>query len=237
MALQVGLIFWLSAPETVIHRPRRVQGIFLHADQATVIQGLSDPTIFVLPNRHGFSGPAWVNDQTFEKPSLEWTEPPRWLALDAARLGSVFCAYVATNITTRFELAEPSEPEIIPVISDFRGALAPTQSTLRVEGELADRPLASPLALKSQPAQDMVLTSSEVALGVRDDGTVFSAKLVKSCGDRGVDEEALRLARGVRFRRLSGGAGHRSPDSLSWGTLVFQWHTIPGPTNSVVTRQ
>jgi TonB family protein len=148
-------------------------------------------------------------------------------------LGSTFCAYVATNVTLGFKLAEPSEPEMIQVISDFRNGRVPTRSTVRVEGEIANRPLVTLLAIKSQPAQDVVLTSSEVAIGVRDDGTVFSAKLAKGCGDKGADDEAVRLARAARFARAPGGIAPKGADALTWGSLVFQWHTVAPPTNSM----
>jgi hypothetical protein len=235
MGVQVLLIFCLSAPETVARLHVRTQGIFLRADVTGIAEGLSDPTMFVLPNRHGFSGPAWVNGRALEQPSLEWTEPPRWLTQDAARLGNDFCNYVARNVTTSFKLSEPSELELIPAINDFRNDLMPTQSTVRVEGELAHRPLLSSLALTPQSAQDTVLASSQVAIGVRDDGTVFSAKLIKGCGDKGVDDQAVNLARMARFARLSGTA-KKSPDTLSWGTLVFQWLSVAPATNSPLNR-
>ncbi|HWY77463.1 MAG TPA: energy transducer TonB [Verrucomicrobiae bacterium] len=235
MGVQVLLIFLLSAPETVARLHVRTQGIFLRADVTGIAEGLSDPTMFVLPSPHGFSGPAWVNGRALEQPSLEWTEPLRWLTQDPARLGNDFCNYVARNATTSFKLSEPSELEIIPAINDFRNDLLPANSAFRVEGELAHRPLVSPLTLPSQVAQDTVLTSSEVSIGVRDDGTVFSAKLIKGCGDKGVDDQAVNLARSARFARLSGTA-KRSTDTLSWGTLVFQWLSVAPGTNSPATR-
>ncbi len=233
MSAQVGLIFWLSGRDPVQRAPERVQSVFVPADRMGLARGLSDPTLFVLPNLHGFSGPAWIKGQPLEQPSLEWTENPRWLTQEAARLGRDFCAFVSTNVTTAFELVRDSTPDLSPAMPELLTGRTPTQSTIRIEGELANRPLVSPLLITSQAAPDSVLASSEVAIGVKPDGTVFSAKLAKSCGSKGVDNEAVRLARMARFESLPASFARRIPDALNWGTLVFQWQTIALATNSV----
>ena len=51
---------------------RRSPVIYSPADQAADLPGVSDPTLFILPNDHGFSGPAWMQFP----PSIYAFDPP-----------------------------------------------------------------------------------------------------------------------------------------------------------------
>ena len=66
-------------------------------------------------------------------------------------------------------------------------------------------------------------------------GRVFSAALlnVKS-GSAEANASALKLARSARFQPWRWIGPHPpppAPDGLSWGTIVFHWHTV-ARTNS-----
>ena len=47
---------------------------------------LSDPTLFALPHFRGFWGDPWLRPPPAPDRSFEWTEEPRWLALETQAL-------------------------------------------------------------------------------------------------------------------------------------------------------
>ena len=81
--------------------------IYLPADQTTDLPGVSDPTLFVLPNSHGFSGPAWMQFPAANYQLGPWTEPPRPLPLAIPQLGATLAEFVRSNqpqpVRTRLE--------------------------------------------------------------------------------------------------------------------------------------
>jgi hypothetical protein len=228
--MQVGLIWWLGEG-SVSDAPisARFPRIVVPAERATLLAGLSDPTLFVLPNRHGFSGPVWLQPSRLEQPSLEWTEPEHWLTQNVTRLGGSFHDFVRTNMIRDFLAVEHAEPEDL-----FNGVPPPppVPSTARIEGELAARRMVLPLVLKSWPATDIVLTNSEVAMGVTADGMVFSAKLLKGCGSKDADGAAVDLARRARFEPVPARLAQQGPGGLTWGTLIIRWNTIAPPSTN-----
>jgi TonB family protein len=232
---QVGFIFWLSGRDPAPQPGPRAQRIVLPADRICAMPGLDDPTLFALPNRLGFSASAWLQKTSLERPSLEWTEPPCWLPQQAARLGAPFCEFIATNLPNQFEVVPHAELEIVSTNRILQLDLAPAQSTARVVGDLAGRRLVEPLSPPSWPAAELVLAASEIAIGVLPDGTVCSAKLLKSCGAKDADNEALKLARSARFEGLPRFAV-LAPGGLSWGTLVVDWRTLAPASNSSAAR-
>src|SRR5438132_740951 len=87
--MQVGLIFWLSDHSPPRQRaPARAPGIFLAGNASSDRFALDDPTLFALPHREGFSGPAWLNTAPQKSPSFDWSEAPRWLPLSLEQLGA-----------------------------------------------------------------------------------------------------------------------------------------------------
>jgi hypothetical protein len=106
-------------------------------------------------------------------------------------------------------------------------------STLRVEGELAQRQLPSQINLTNWPYAN-VIAPSKVQVLVDAAGNVVSTVLLPP--DSGftaadqyekADQRALELARAARF----------APSShLTVGRMIFNWHTVPPPaTNAPVT--
>ena len=115
----------------------------------------------------------------------------------------------------------------------FHPAPLPPDPPLRIEGDLATRPLLAPLALKSW-AHAELLSNSVVQAMVDADGFTFSPVLLTGCGLEEADLYALKLASGARFRpapRLPG-TGH-DPGGLTWGKLIFQWQTLPLPATNL----
>jgi hypothetical protein len=220
---QLGLIFWLTGSSPPHWAPDLGTSIYLPAEKTVEFPDLTDPTLSALPNRHGFSGPAWMNVSPLAHPVLDWVEEPLWLAQQTGVLGGTFSEFINTNKAPAIEVVKRLEPQ-----SDVAGFYpvyqVPTQSIVRLEGELVNRSLVSPLTLNSWPATESLLTNSVVEVGVGANGRVFSAVLLAGSGLREADNSALSLARTARFQSLV------ATKDLSWGKLVFQWHTIAPAT-------
>lgn len=193
---------------------------------------LNNPTIFALPNRVSFAGPAWMEPPHLKFHWHEWAaEPARWLhltnRLPAGQLGTTFSEFMQTNrfATFHFELKPPvrfTEP-LVPLMPAFAGS-----STLRIEGALAKRPLLTPLKLPSWPFDDLI-APSRIQVLVNASGNVISAVLLPprnpgEIPDAAADQRALDLARAARFAPASG---------LTVGQLIFDWRTVaPTATNT-----
>jgi hypothetical protein len=104
---------------------------------------------------------------------------------------------------------------------------APTQSALRLVGNLAERKLESiPAALPLQPAADN-LTNTLVQVTVDEAGRVFSPVLLPpGSGSKDADQLALKTVGGMKFAPVG-----KTP-RLTVATLIFEWQ-MEAPTNSV----
>lgn len=237
LLVQLGLIFWFGEREKPV--PPVVEPVTmlsLAPDQMAEVPGVGNPTMLVLPNRRGFSDAAWMRIPAMNYEVPEWTEEPRLLRLPVEQLTKPFHEYVQANCSKTFEVAGKPEPQFagdqfIPLVS-----IMETQSKLTVDGELADRPLTSALALKSWPAND-ILSNSIVRVSVTPEGEVFSQALLSRCGLPEADAYALTLAKSARFQPLRNRTVKASgPDAEQWGMLVFHWHTVAPPaTNARAT--
>lgn len=235
MGLQLAFIFWFSrskpaAPGAITFGPQ----VYLATGSSGQWAGMNDPTLFVLANRRGFSGAAWLQipPQTNDLP--KWSdEQVRPFSLPAGQLGAEAGEFLRTNMPAAFVLAPKSEPvfDTLPLANPVENA----HSTLSIEGDLASRPLRSQLKLDSWPDNE-IITNSEVSVAVDAQGNVFSAVLVAPCGSKidtnaqNADARALLLAGSARFQPLPPAVPARlSPASprLQWGKLVFHWHTVP----------
>jgi hypothetical protein len=195
------------------------------ADQTLATSWMTaDPTLFALVSAHSFSGPVWLNYPRVAHRLVDWMEAPQWLAPRLDQLGAVFGE--VSRIQTGLPSLATEKP--LPRLAELRVAstLMAKQSTVRVEGALAARPLVTSLALPVWSYSE-ILTASEVQVKVGEDGRTFSPVLLAGCGLKIADEAAVELARMARFQPTSaavpgGGAG---PESYTWGCLVFQWVT------------
>jgi TonB family protein len=90
--------------------------------------------------------------------------------------------------------------------------------------------------LRGWPQADL-LTNSIVHVLVNADGNVLSEVLLVSSGLREADEEALRLAGAAQFTPLPHDPEtHRPVSRLAWGTLVFEWQTLPPGDDQPATK-
>ena len=192
----------------------------------------ADPTLLALVSEHSFSGPVWLNYPRVAHRLVDWMEPPQWLAPRVDQLGAVF------GEVSRIQMGLPSvaTDKPLPRLAELKVASTPMakQSTVRVEGALAARPLVTSLALPVWSYSE-ILTHSEVQVMVGEDGRTFSPVLLAGCGLKIADEAAVELARTARFEPepaalLDGPAG---PESYTWGRLVFQWVTQEAITTNL----
>jgi hypothetical protein len=82
-----------------------------------------------------------------------------------------------------------------------------------------------------------LLTNSVVQLAVTPEGQTVAAMLLVSSLSKEADLTALNQARAARFASLNPPGLDRfaySPNQLSWGQMIFEWHTTPRPTTNAV---
>ncbi|MDB6029884.1 MAG: hypothetical protein JWM16_222 [Verrucomicrobiales bacterium] len=231
--LQVALILYLGErPSLPIPPPRFQTSIQLAADPLSEEQMasspiLSDPTLFALPQPKSFSGDAWFTFSPMEHSFANWDEPRRWLELDTNRLGMDFSSLVERREDQPWLIADKPMPPLAGIEILTAPQLVRTHSELRLEGDLARRPLVRPIELPSWANGD-ILTNSVAQLIVDSYGFTVSAILLSGSGFPEADQFALRFASSAQFAPLPFKAGeHPRADSLSFGRLAFEWHTIP----------
>ena len=243
IATQIILATRFSSRSVVTHRQIAESRASLLVDQpapgtqlAEAI-AIQDPTTFALVNPHGFSGEAWLNIPPFEHRLADWMSPPYWLKPTTNGLGAAFTQFIRSNHVNALTLtlAERAAPPafLLPLVS----SLVPTQSTLRVDGDLAHRLLLSPIKLPGFAHHDL-LSNSVVRVMVNRSGRVLSHALLASSGSPDADELALDLSRNARFQslRTNDNGAVRNLSSLSWGNLIFKWVTLP-MTNTTLGAQ
>ena len=242
-ALQVVLVFFLGERERAYPPPASwpVAASFAadtrSAQFLATLPGLSDPTLLALPNLDGFSGAAWLRFAPLDYQPSGWSEPPRWLALGTEMLGRTFAQFIATNQPPPFAIADQPLPPLPRSEPNFPNDPLAPETQLRLEGTLALRPLAAPLELRAWAHSDL-LSNTTVRAMVSADGFTQSTVLVGGCGLREADEFALRLAAAARFQPLPRHASQLLRDQPpTWGSLVFQWHTLPLLLTNAATGQ
>jgi len=103
-------------------------------------------------------------------------------------------------------------------------------SLFRIEGDLAGRELLGPLQVPSMINME-ILTNTVVQVGVNVAGFPFSVVPLSSSGSKTADQRAIELAKTARFKPLSrsGPTALATPWALTWGKIIFQWHTVEVP--------
>jgi TonB family protein len=235
---QLGLIFWLSDRSGV--RPRQpvsVPSLSVVGNAAGELMALSDPTLFALPHRQGFSGLAWLRIPQPPFRSFDWPLNPRWLQLSVRQLGAVFDHAVEPD---SFNLpASPARPEPELTIA-APGSLpaAPVRSTLRLEGGVSGRRLITPLELLPVQHTDL-LTDTVVQIVINSEGRLAAVPILLSrSGSKEADARALRIASTVRFDPMIGGGPGTVANptaQLAWGSMIFEWLTVPVPPTNTPT--
>ncbi len=237
MAGQVGLIFWLSGRDPIQRAAAIGPGIFVTANPNDRVPGLRDPTLFVLPSAHGFSGPAWLTTDSagsdaekFRVP--DWDQGPQWLALETNKLGGWFREFARTNGAGSLQLARHAAPNTEPLAVLPQIEMTPSQSTVTLEGPLASRRLITPIQPPVWPASGSILTNgivladTEVLAHVARDGAVFTSVVVSKSGLPEADNLANDLVRRARFQPLPEDGRLSPAEQLTTGRVIFHWVTV-----------
>ena len=223
--LQVGLIalFGARSAKPMAATPSATQfravGALMSEGQLRRMFFASDPAVFPLPSRHGFSGRAWMNQPPAQYQSTNQLEAPHWLPLDAARLGTASAILNDAEETAPLTLAQVEIRQLEPLPVFLSPQIIPTQSAFRVEGELAQRLLAPAPELHAWPsANTKLLADTVVQIAVNPAGDVVAARLLTRCGSVDADGDAVAKARALRFRASPGAP-------VRWSQAVFRWQT------------
>jgi TonB family protein len=101
-----------------------------------------------------------------------------------------------------------------------------------IEGALAGRRLVEPISGKPWPGSEL-LANTIVQLLVDANGRPVSATLLASSGVPEADRFALEGAQKLRFAPLPNKSEGppSAPGNMSLGRIVFQWQTVPEPSN------
>jgi TonB family protein len=222
-ALQAGLIALFGARGTnpakapIASTQFREVGT-LNQEQLRRLFFASDPAVFASPSAHGFSGRAWMDQPPARFQSTSQVEAPRWLALDAARLGTGSdvddsdASAPWTPARLEIQKLEPLPVFLSPVI-------VPTQSVFRIEGELVKRLISPAPDLHAWPSLNRkLLGNTVVQIAVNPSGDVMAARLVNGSGSPEADGDAMAKASALRFRPAADAR-------TAWARAVFRWQT------------
>jgi len=228
-AVHIALLFAFASRTPMVSRAVTSAPTLKLAGGSDESLALNDPTLFALPRSGDFVTAAWSQPPVLEQPSFRRPEPPRWLPLSADELLAAFNRFMQTNNffqATRFNPGPP--PRLSTPAQPIEPALA-QNSTMRVEGDLTQRRLLSPMNLPSWPYAD-VIAPSRVQLLVDEAGNVVAAVLLPSDNNleavghnTDADQRALELARAARFAPAP---------RLTVGRMIFTWHTVPPPATN-----
>jgi hypothetical protein len=228
-AVHVGLLYMFGARKPIVARAVADAPALKLADSSDEFLALNDPTLFALPHRGDFVTAIGSQVPATTRPSFRWTEAPRWLPVSAGQLMTVFSRFMETNPVTGLRLQLKPPVRLSTPSQPIEPALAQA-STMRMEGELTQRRLLTPMTLPSWPYAN-VIAPSKVQLLVNEAGSVIAANILPSDNNLEAlnrydeaDKRALELARAARFTPAP---------RLTIGRMIFTWHTVPLPaTNS-----
>ena len=227
-AVHVGLLYVFGARKPIIPRAVVDAPAMKLADSSDEFLALNDPTLFALPHPQDFVTAIWSQTPVTSRPSFRGTEAPRWLPVSAGEWMGVFSRFMRTNsvavlplqLKPPVKLSTPSQP-IEPALARV--------SAMRIEGDLAQRRLITPMTLPSWPYAN-VIAPSKVQLLVNAAGHVISAIVLPSDNNLEAlnrydqaDQRALELARAARFAPAP---------RLTIGRMIFTWHTVPLPATN-----
>ena len=228
--VQLVLIFWLGDASTIRPRPAAQAFTFKLADSAfTELLALHDPTLFALPH------PQLVAPRPEFHPFV-WSEPTNYLLPPIDQLGAGFNQFVETSTFNSLPPPAKPPPDLTTPALPAMPASA-EHSTVQLEWDQAPRRLLTPLELRSWVSPD-ILTNSAVQIVVGAEGTPASVTLLSSSGFTAADQEALEQANAARFEPLGRnplGTALNPVAMLSWGRMIFRWHTLPPPPTNAPT--
>jgi TonB family protein len=243
---QLLLLWWLGErPRAAVPRPGLRLAIQLATDPAFAARlaqwpELTDPALFALPHRRGFSGPAWLTVSAPHHELAEWSEPPRWLAPDPDRLGDAFARFLGSNTTAPLLIADKPLPRLTGEDFKIRPLVPAARSTVRRDDGTPAPAGLDRAELPSWPNSEL-LTNSLVQALVDEEGRALSVILLQSSGLKEADQYALQFVGNWRFNPPPDGpsgafdAAQPPPRLLRQERLFFAWHTLPPAPATNVT--
>ena len=229
--LQLALIFWLGETSLVRSRPPAPGLTLKVAGSASAdLLALRDPTLFALPRQQGMPVPTSLRTPQPDFHAFAWPEPTNHPHLAIDQLGAAFNRFVETNAFDPLPLPAKSLPELtLPELPPL--AISAARTTLRLEWDQSPRRLLTPLELRSQENPE-ILTNSMVQIVVDAEGRPTSVTLLSGSGSKSADQQAFEQANAARFEPLNRNPAGTPPSpvaALTWGRMIFQWHTLPPP--------
>ncbi len=244
LAVHVALICIFETKQKIV--PRAVTGVphLQLADNANELIALGDPTLFARPNAHDFVTAFWQRPLTVRQPDFRRTEDPLYLPPAPKQFGAVFREFLQTNPPPARPLDFKPEPDLGEPVVAFDAAM-PQTTTVQISGDLAQRRLLGQIEFTTNngavaitgytpagrnsmipaatrgwpviPVNDVIAPSTVQAL-VDTAGNVTSTVLLESSTLDAADQQALQLARHLRFAPAP---------RLMFGEIIFNWHTVP----------
>lgn len=238
LAAQLLLVFLLSArpgaprPQPPGSPVFALSGGAAMGSLAAELAELADPTLFASAHPGGFSGPGWLRGPARGHTLAERRPPARFLGSREGLLPTPDQGMDAPYQFVRHlpGYRAPAAPRLPP------GDPPPARSMVELSESLLPR-LAGELPTLAPRRHSDVLSPTVVRLTVGQDGRIFSLIPLQSSGLRQADQEAVNLARGLRFRPVPASAEGPARDFTS-GQLIFYWHAIElGETNGAAPNR
>ncbi len=187
---------------------------------------LPDPAVFARVVSQGFSGPLWVSEASVPAapPTTGLGKVSETLALPRPRLeGIPRSINLVTSIqSVPLPLALGPRPQTQPALPRNSSAGSVVRATDGFAGWQVTLRERLPAWTNSQ-----LLAATVVQVLVDEHGGVMSATVKPpGSGQAAADQEALRLARALRFERIQPSVGAAKP---VWGDVEFVWHTVAPP--------
>lgn len=187
-----------------------------------------DPTLFALPNAHGFSGGAWLKFRPEPPRMSNAAAPPEWLPLSVNELGLSLNEFIAAN--------RPSEDLLLASLRATKGpdVRMPDEPIIKetafaLDATLTARKLLHSPALPATGSASL-LSNTIVTVSVNGDGIVESASISREGGSKAADALAVDLAREFQFEPLRiPEVARRTLAAPTIGRISFTWHVTNSP--------
>lgn len=222
-AVHLALILIFGAKHFAAPRPPENVPHFKLASAGDESIALDDPTLFALPHVEDFAPAIWRKMPVAHQASTRWTEPPPYLPPTVETFGAAFNAFMASNQFAPNSLRFKPAPQLSAPQVKIE-SLLPQSSSVQILGDAAKRALRTPITAPTLPHND-VIGPSRVQVLVDQRGNVVSDVLLQSSDYVPADQTALELARRAQFAPAN---------KLTFGELVFRWHTIPTNPPAVI---
>jgi len=241
-AVQVVVVIWLSERGDI---PVKVdsQGLLTRyytpeaSIQLTPLFHLMDPTLYSRASSEGFSGSVWLDVKPIEHRSAGWSDPPQFLKFNQDPLLSDLERFGLANQPHRRTVSDTLGGGAETRVELSNQLIPSSSSVFEMIGDLRRTNLRSIPAIPSIELNG-VLAPSIILLQVDQRGRVFSANLTGTSGQANADQQAMRIARALRFDVAEGFSpttSNRDFNNLRRTKLIIHWATLSVPAQTTNT--